>query len=273
MQWQDSAERYSPIGRFFLLFLIWGAVGYSYKIFMNLTLPGFMLSMLFFATSALLVIGLFTRASAAALGVTLIIHGYVQGSTASILCGVASALSAAFPIGAYLSVDRYLQLRGSPEPYVPAASAVVPLSPLAIGMFAVLAAFMIGGPTYNQIFHHRNMIFRSWDMFHKIGANVVNVRFFLADAAGQRDTDYMAQLGHVVNVSGTNRRENRRFKNDINIVGADRLEAIITRMCASVRNPSSLRVEARIASMKDGWKRLYDGSEPICMSHSVGVVS
>ncbi|WP_340315598.1 hypothetical protein [Rhizorhabdus argentea] len=258
----------SSLLRFPILFFIWGSVGFVYKVFMNLSPGGFVLSMLFFATCALVVLGWMTRLSMAALGAILMVHGYIHGGTGSILCGVVAALSALLPLGEYYSLDRYLKLQTPPGFYDPVTPTSAPrLSPPVMLLFALLAAFMIGGPTYNQIFHHQNKMFRSWDMFHRIGAQIVNVHFFYAEAGRRRDTDYMEELGHKGLVSGTNRDENKPYRRDLNLVGAHDLESLIARVCASSRTPSSLRVEARIASMKDGWRELYKGSEPVCLTH------
>lgn len=272
---QAHLKRYEPgVGvissllRFPILFFIWGSVGFVYKVFMNLSPGGFVLSMLFFATSSLVVLGWMTRLSMATLGAILIVHGYIHGGTGSILCGVVATLSALLPLGEYYSLDRYLKLRMPPGSYDPLAPVLAArLSSPVMLLFVVLAAFMIGGPTYNQIFHHQNKLFRSWDMFHRIGAQIVNVHFFYAEAGERRDTDYMDELGHKGAVSGTNRDENKPYRRDLDIVGAQDLESLIARVCASSRTPSSLRVEARIASMKEGWRELYKGNEPVCLTH------
>lgn len=270
MRW-EYAERYSPIGRFLLLFFVWGTVGYSYKVFMNLSVPTFMLSMLFFAMSALIMLGLFTRLSMLALGGTVLAHGYMLHSMGSVLIGGVTALSSLLPLGAYYSLDRYIQLRAKPADFVPEIASAKAAPPWAGPLTVALLLFIIGGPTYNQALHHPSEAFRAWDMFHVIARNFVNAHFYVEKDGRRTEIDYVETLGHKVKMAGVHM--NKRAMHDMQIVGADQLDAIIARVCAKVPDPSLLRVQANITTLKQGWKPLYTGTEPVCQTHLAGVAA
>ena len=78
----------------------------------------------------------------------------------------------------------------------------------------------------------------------------------------------MELLGHKNQAPGVFR--DWKVQPDTRIVGADNLEDVIQRLCKTVDRPGTLRLEAKIATLKQGWKTLYNGSEPICEMREEG---
>jgi|GEM_PF-1676699 len=254
-------EDHAYLVRFAVLFAVWGVVGYEYKLFMDLTIRGQVLSGLFFSASILVALGVKTRCSMLVLGATMLVHGLMSYHRNSLLCGTVAAVSALLPLGAFYSFDR-LRLVGAPElPYQPLSDPVRP-TPLAVGLFGTLLAVIVAGPAFNQIFHGNIRIFRNWEMFSAIGKGVV-VAEFTSVAGGRRvPVDYLALLGHKVRHVGVHR--NKAFIEDYRIIGPEQLASVVARVCRASPDAPSLRLNARIATLKHGWQTLYDGSEPLC---------
>lgn len=254
---------YSFIVRFAVLFAIWGSAGFDYKIFMDLSLRGVVLCLSFFVTSILVFVGYKTRASMLALAATLLIHGLTFHHLFSLAGAVYALLSTLLPIGAFYSVDRLIEVHAAPVPYQPSPQATArPAGIYSRLAFIILLIWNIGGPAYNQVFHHDSKLFLSWHMFHTIGRDLINVEFYTMNGQSREHVDYPGLLGHKVKLPGVHR--NNRAVKDLRIVGVQNLDDLIARVCKRVDDPAALRLDARIATLKQGWRQLYDGQTPVC---------
>ncbi len=255
---------YSFIVRFVMLALIWAFVAFEFKILMNLSISGVILSLLFFAANITVFIGYKTRLSMALLAAVIFARGYLDHNGNSMGAAALTLLTVALPIGRYYSLDRYLELRTAPTPYQPSAEGQA--KPLALGwkiMFLIFAANAIGGPIYNQVFHHNNRYILSWHMFHRKGRNVVQVEFSHLRGGKPVPFDYIKGLG--IELKRPETRHNKR-NDDVLIVGIPHLQDVISRLCATDKDPANLRVKARLATLERGWYPLYAGTEPLCTS-------
>ena len=256
-------QQYASLARFVILFFIWGTVGYQYRLYMDLTVSGPVLSLLFFGASTLVMLGWKTRSSMIALALALVAHAFLLHTKSPLPGAGLAAFSAFLPIGASYSVDRYLQVPAPVSAYIASTpEAERQPAPWAIPLFIGLVVLIVGGPTYNQLLNRDSKWFRAWDMYHVIGKDLVNVRFFEGSGAGQTRVGYMEALGHKNPGFGVFR--DGKVQPDAQIIGTDNLQQAIQQMCDASDRPASLRLEARIATLKQGWKTLYDGSEPIC---------
>lgn len=266
-------EDYGFLIRFLVLFSVWGAIAYTFRLYLDLTWRGLVLAGLFMVASVLVFVGLWTRSAMIALGAVVLLKAWVLHSRFAATVALLPLISALLPLGGLYSVDRLLQVRRPPVPYVPAGPALeVALPTSARVLFAALVLFMIGGPAYNEIFHHHSKLFRSWDMYHVIGKNLITVRFFRANDASAAPMEYMKVLGHHLRGPGVmNNRQ--RVRDDMRIIGTLSLDDVIARMCAAVPDPASLRLKSDIAWLKQGWRPLYHGDEAICDAQGKSVVN
>ncbi len=261
-------EQASSIGRLLVLIVIWAAVGNDFKLYMDISVRGLIVSTLFTGTSILVVVGFRTRLAMLALAASMLVHGLAFDSRSSLAGAILAAATAALPIGSYYSLDRLLRLGVARVPTPPTYLDTRRPRPFAIPMYLALAAFILGGPIYNQVLNHDSKYFLMWDMYHTIGTNLVNAHFFTTTSAGDRsEIDYLTVLGHKTRVAEIKRIRDRQLAEDTRIVGAPQLESVIWRLCGRVADPATLRVEATIASVTEGWLTLYTGNEPVCSTH------
>jgi len=262
-------QQYSSLARFVILFFIWGTAGSKFKLYMDLTVRGLALSVAFFGASTLVMLGWKTRSGMIALAVTLFAHAALLHANSSLPGAGLAALSIFFPIGAFYSLDRYLRIPAPAAPYIPGTpEAGRQAPPWAVPLFIALLIIIVGGPTYNQVLNRNSRWFRAWDMYHVIGKDLINVRFYETSGTGRTKIDYMAVLGHKNQAPGVFR--DWKVQPDTRIVGASNLQDVIQRLCKTVDHPGTLRLEAKIATLKQGWKTLYDGGEPICEMREEG---
>lgn len=264
-------QQYSSLARFIILFFIWGTAGSKFKLYMDLSAGGLVLSMLFFGASTLVILGWKTRSSMIALAATLLAHAVLLHAKTSLAGAGLAALSILFPIGACYSLDSYQHVPAPAAPYLPSTpEADRQAPPWTVPLFIALLIIIVGGPTYNQVLNRNSRWLRAWDMYHVIGQNLVNARFFETTGTGRRRIDYMEVLGHKNQAPGVFR--DWKAQPETRIVGTDNLEGLIQQLCKTVVSPDSLRLEAKIATLKEGWKTLYNGSEPVCETRDGGQV-
>ncbi len=253
---------YSSLSRAAFLVLIWGLTADQFKLFMDITVRGLILSLLYLAGSIFATIGFFTRTSFVLIFIALAGHALAFNHTPSFISAVFAAAGAVLPTGSFWSVDRALKVRRMAVPYVPTSDEVGRPLPVALDVvFLALIAFILGGPTWNHILHHNNRIFRSWDMYHVIGKNFVNVQFYTKVNGELVPVNYLEAIGYK-GVKEVWRAG--RGKRELRIVGTERLAELIQEVCKAEPDPSVVRVKARIATLKNGWAPLFNGSEKIC---------
>lgn len=264
-------QDYGFLIRFMVLFTVWGSIAYTFRLYVNLSWTGLILSGLFAVASVMVFVGFWTRSAMVGLGLVVLSQAYVMHNRVAVGAGILPLISAILPLGGLYSLDRYLQLRRTPLPYVPRAAASAPAaSPGLRAIFVALVAFMIGGPAYNEIFHHHSKLFRSWDMYHTVGKELVILEFYRPIDGARQHVDYIQVLGHSRRYSGLAR--NRPLRADMRIMGAPALDGLIARVCGIVDDPASLRLDAKIATLKRGWWPLVHGDEMICSAQGKPLV-
>lgn len=269
----ELLERYAPIGRFILLFMIWGFAAWDYKLFMDLSVRGFATSAIFFAACALVIVGYKARASMLLLGLTMVVHGVLRHHNPSLVFGAVALVASAFPIGAYLSLDKYLSLTMKPTPYAPTGVYKrQALESFAKPLTLIILAFMIGGPIYNQVLHHNTRKFLKWDMFAVHAHDLVQAGFFTVRGGVEAKVNYLDLLGYKGSPE-VRRSLSAREALDRRITGRDQLDVVIQRVCAAAPDPAALRLRATIASPRKGWVPIYTGSELICTKSAAGAVA
>lgn len=262
-----SVKHYASLARFGLLALIWGATAKYYTLYMDISIRGVILSILYVAGSILATAGLITRAGFALLFVALIAHGVAFNHTLSFAASPLAAIGAILPTGAFWSADRALMFRNVPPSYIPtSAEAALPLSLGRELTFAGLALLIICGPVWNHVLHHHNShFFRSWDMYHNLGRNLVNFQFYI------KSNNELVPLDYIKTVDYHGPREVARAGSKYNDIlrrfKANGLDDVIKKVCKTVPDPSALRVKAQLAVVNDGWLPLFRGDEKICEMH------
>lgn len=126
-------------------------------------------------------------------------------------------------------------------------------------VFVLIAAFMIGGPIYRQVFDGKNKIFRNWVMFSHRGSGGVDARFTqLFDDGSEVELDRIAILGG----GSTNWRKLPRNTWLIRKKYGGAME-VAQRLCGHLDEGSKIKVYARLATPR-GWRLQYDGKQVAC---------
>lgn len=121
-----------------------------------------------------------------------------------------------------------------------------------------VAAFMIGGPVYEQGFGGRSKLLFHWMMFSGFGTEVCDVHYFERDQAGTlTELDRYAVLG--VERSPSTARSVWKVKD------ADAAEALGRKLCRALPAGTDVRLKARCATTK-GWRSVAKAETDLCVS-------
>lgn len=254
--------KYSYLLRIAVLILIWGTVAHKYKLLGDISIKGFIVSALFFLSNIFAFIGFKTRTAMAILGATLLAHFFFDHDRSSLAMAAFTFAATLLPVGRYGSLDRYIASGKKITPYIPSPEDKSnQISLVWKIIFVIFSVNSIGGPTYNQILHHDTPYFLSWHMFHVKGRETVTVRFFHKEPSRETEADYLKALG--IHIKRPEIWHNRDIP-EMLIVGIPQLQSIIVRLCKVDPQPATLHLEARLATLQNGWYQLYDGKAPIC---------
>ena len=260
MNWSDY-RGYLSLLRFPVLFFIWATAAFDFRLYMDLTPLGVSINALFFLACVLTFAGFQTRIGFALLSASLFAKMAIFHHLWAGIGGSLALACVILPLGAYFSLDRYLDLRGIPPATEPTVPPFVPL-PMPLKVFAViLIAFIIGGPATIQIARINTRIFLHWNMYDAIGVGIINANYYDTTDGKMQSVDFIQALGYKVRRVGIH--HNRQL-HDLRLHKRERLEEITQQLCATVPHPESLRLIANVATLKQGWQPLYNGAEHIC---------
>lgn len=113
-------------------------------------------------------------------------------------------------------------------------------------IFFALALFIIGGPSYRQVFGGENVLFRDWVMFRGVGLGVIELRFEHLRDGRWEPFEYVDELKRRFGVP-----EHRALR----LQGLGDLLRAEREMCR-IYPEETLRDFARIGTQSDGWVEL-----------------
>ena len=123
-------------------------------------------------------------------------------------------------------------------------------------IFVLLAAWMIGGPMYRQLFNGSSRIPRNWVMFTGYGAGeVCDVRYTLREGELETTLDRFDTLGHDDPRSAP--KKVRRVENKKTALSLGR------KLCRNLNEDADVRLYARCAH-RQGWRVIAQGKENLC---------
>lgn len=126
-------------------------------------------------------------------------------------------------------------------------------------IFLLIAAFMVVGPVYRQIFDGSSKIFRSWTMFSGIGRGVVDARFTLVlDNGSEVEIDYLSFLAPDAESYRDMPRNTWRIRES-----AGGAIEVAERLCEHMKEDAVLKIYSRVAT-KRGWDIEFSGDEFAC---------
>jgi|GEM_PF-1212040 len=126
--------------------------------------------------------------------------------------------------------------------------------------FALLSAWIVGGPLYKQVLGGKTRWVRTWVMFGNTGKGAVAARFETVDEAGERSAlDHFELLEQPRPYSF----DERPHKSAWMIHSKGQFDKLVKRICRKLGRGADLRAEARIARGR-GWKRLENGDRNMC---------
>jgi hypothetical protein len=120
--------------------------------------------------------------------------------------------------------------------------------------FALLLAWIVGGPFYRQVLGGKSRYVRAWLMFEWTGLNVEDARFYRQASNGKRiELDPWATLGEERPENPTKRRLKK--KRGVLLMAG--------KLCRALGNHADVRVVARRAT-RAGWTVDFDGKKNVC---------